>query len=95
MSTITLSVDEAGRDLPAVIRRMFKRGEHAVLTEAGRPVAEIMPLVSAGGAKTGAELAAIWANHPRLPMDEAASLARDLEAARDALNRPPSSPTWE
>ena len=95
MSTITLTVDEAARDLPAVIRRMFKRGEHAVLTEAGRPVAEIVPLASAGGAKTGAELAAIWASRTRLPAEEAESFARDVEVARNTLNRPPVPPPWE
>ena len=89
MSTITLTVDEAARDLLAVIRRRSKLGEHAVLTEAGRPVAEIMPLASAGGAKTGAELAAIWARHTRLPTEEAESFARDVEEARNTLNRPP------
>ena len=95
MSTITLTVDEAARDLPAVIRRMVKRGEHAVLTEAGRPVAEMVPLASAGGAMTGAELATIWANRPRLPTEEAESFAGDVEEARNALNRPPVAPPWE
>jgi antitoxin (DNA-binding transcriptional repressor) of toxin-antitoxin stability system len=85
MSTITLTVDEAARDLPAVIRRMSKQGEHAVLTEAGRPVAEIVPPASGGGAKTGAELAAIWARHPRLPTEEAESFAHDVEEARNTL----------
>ena len=95
MSTITLTVDEAARDLPAVIRRMFKRGEHAVLTEAGQPVAEMVPLTSGRSAKTGAELAAIWAGRTRLPTEEAASFARDVEEARNTLNRPPVSPPWE
>ena len=95
MSTITLTVAEAARDLPAVIRRMFKQGEHAVLTEAGLPVAEIVPLAAAGGAKTGAELSAIWKNRTRLPSEEAGRFAQDVEEARHTLNRPPVPRRWE
>jgi antitoxin (DNA-binding transcriptional repressor) of toxin-antitoxin stability system len=95
MRTITLTVDEAARDLPAVIRRMFNRGEHAVLTDAGRPVAEMVPLASAGGARTGAELAAIWEHRSRLETEEAESYATDVEDGRGTLNRPPVPPRWE
>ena len=56
---------------------------------------EVRPIKSKARAKTGRELAAIWAAKSRLPADEAESFARDIENGRAMLNRPPMSHTWE
>lgn len=55
---------------------------------------EVRP-VATKKAKTGRELAAIWATKSRLPADEAESFARDIENGRTLLNRPPNPPAWE
>lgn len=44
MSTVTLTIEEAARDLSGVIHRAFRQGDRTVLTEAGKPVAEIVPV---------------------------------------------------
>lgn len=56
---------------------------------------EIRPISATHRAKTGRELAAIWADSPRLPADEAANFARDVEAGHTKLNRPPTTRNWE
>ena len=56
---------------------------------------EVRPVAEKHKAKTGRELAAIWATKSRLPADEAESFARDIENGRAVLNRPPTSPAWE
>ncbi|MGH7956310.1 MAG: hypothetical protein ACREH8_04780 [Opitutaceae bacterium] len=56
---------------------------------------EVRPVTSRPRARTGRELAAIWATKPRLPADEAESFARDIEDGRALLNRPPVPPVWE
>jgi len=42
---IQISVDEMKRDLPAFLHRV-ETGETFVLVKAGKPVAEIMPIIS-------------------------------------------------
>ncbi len=54
---------------------------------------EVRPIIAKPPAATGRELAAIWAGNPRLPIDEAEDFARDVEAGRALLNRPPGSRT--
>jgi hypothetical protein len=56
---------------------------------------EVRPLAAKRRAKTGRELAVIWATRSRLPADEAESFARDIENGQALLNRPPISPKWE
>jgi hypothetical protein len=55
---------------------------------------EVRP-VAKPKARTGRELAAIWAAKPRLPAEEAESFSRDVEDGRHRMNRPPASPAWE
>jgi hypothetical protein len=53
---------------------------------------EVRPVTSQK-AKTGRELAAIWATKPRLSPEEAESFAHDIEEAR--RNLPPlKAPSW-
>lgn len=66
---------------------------HANLLE-GEEV-EVRPVAGGGRPKTGRELAAIWASKSRLPLDEADAFARDVEAGRIVMNRPPRSPDRE
>ena len=56
---------------------------------------EVRPIAAKRRARTGRELALIWATSPRLPVDEAESFARDIENDGALLNRPPSSRAWE
>lgn len=54
---------------------------------------EVRPVATQRRAKTGRELAAIWATKPRLSPEEAESFARDIEEAR--RNLPPlKAPDW-
>ena len=50
MDTVTVSLDEAARDLPSIIRALRANGNRVVLTDAGERLAEIAPVV--GGPNT-------------------------------------------
>ena len=56
---------------------------------------EVRRVASKSRARTGRELAALWATKPRLPSDEAESFARDIENGRATLNQHPASRAWE
>ena len=56
---------------------------------------EVRPVAGKRRAKTGRELAIIWAATPRLSADEAESFTREVENGRARLNRPPVPPVWE
>ena len=88
----TLTVTEAARDLPGVIRRIVRDGDSALLTDDGRPVARLLS-VTPTTAPTGRELADAWRAAPHLPAEEAEAFAADLEAARTALL--PLRSSWE
>ena len=49
-----MTIEEAARDLRRVIQRIFRNGDNAIITEAGEPIAEIVP---ARATKTDFELA--------------------------------------
>ena len=89
----TISVTEAARNFSDVVNRARHRGEHFVLTKGGTPVAELRPIAGAR-LVTGRELAKRFKTAPLLGADEAASLGRDLDEARDALGGPGAGP-WE
>jgi prevent-host-death family protein len=91
MKELTLSVTEAARSFSDLINRVRYRGESAVLTKNGRAVARIVPPGSP--TITGAELAKLWKDRPRLSPKEAETFARDLEEGRKFF-KPYVSP-WE
>ncbi len=80
----TLTVTEASRNFSDVISRTFYRHETTVLLKGGKPVARIVPVVSA--TITGGELAALWADLPHLDASDAFAL--ELESASRSLPAP-------
>lgn len=87
----SITVSEAARGFSDLINRVHYRSESALITKGGKPVAKIIPVDA--GAKTGAELAVIWASLPHLTPAAANALATDLFDARRAL--PAAKGKWE
>jgi antitoxin (DNA-binding transcriptional repressor) of toxin-antitoxin stability system len=83
----TLTVTEAARNFSDFISRVHYRGERTLLLKGGRPMVEVIP---ARQAKTGGELAALWAKSYHLSPDEAEAFGHDLEDARRRLPLPQS-----
>ena len=78
----TLTVTEVARHFAEYINRVAYRGECFVLVRGNKPIAELRP-VPAG--KRLADLPTLFATLPHLSPTEAAQLADDLTAAREAL----------
>jgi prevent-host-death family protein len=88
---LTLTVTEAARGFSDLINRVHYRGESAVLTKNGRPVARVVP--TGPPPITGAELAKDWKQKPSLSLKNAETFARDIEGGRRFF-KPYVSP-WE
>ncbi len=88
----TLTVTEMARSFAEYINRVAYRGESFVLTKGNKPVAEIRPLPV--GRKLS-ELPALMASLPRLTPEEAEAFGKDIDEAREALNRIPIRDPWE
>jgi len=80
MSQTAISVTEAAKNFLRVVEEVERKGEPAVLTREGRPVATLNPVP--GAARTCAELAMRWRELERLPVDEASAFADDLQVGR-------------
>lgn len=80
MKEQTLSVTEAARGFSDLVNRVRYRGESAVLTKNGRPVARLVPVEPPP--ITGAELAKRWKPGSFLTPKEAEDFARDIEEGR-------------
>ena len=91
MSGTAISVTEAAKDFLSVLELVEREGRPAVLVRDGRPVATLNPVPSA--ALTCAELAERWSGLDRLPPEEAAAFAEDIEKARTTL--PPLKSAWD
>jgi antitoxin (DNA-binding transcriptional repressor) of toxin-antitoxin stability system len=78
----TLTVTEVARHFAEYINRVAYRGECFVLVRGNKPIAELRPLPA--GTRL-AELPALCASLPHLSPTDAAQLAVDLTAAREAL----------
>jgi antitoxin (DNA-binding transcriptional repressor) of toxin-antitoxin stability system len=91
MSDIAIPVADAARDFLGLLDRVVRDHESAVLLRDGRPVATLSPLPRA--ALTCAELAERWPRLKKLPDDEAATFADDIERARTSL--PPLKASWD
>lgn len=82
----TFTVTEAARNFSDLINRIVYRGEVAILTRNGRPVARILP---EGPRKpTGRDLAEFWRDRLPILRGEADSFAGDLDEIRREGNRP-------
>lgn len=88
----TLTVTEMARSFADYINRVAYRGEHFVLTRGNKPIAELRP-VKRG--ITGHELVEIFKNGPHLDPDDVEQFARDVEEAREELNRIGVRDPWE
>lgn len=91
MSDRTLTVSEAQRELPALVERVRRDGESALLVQDGVVVARLVP--AEPRRLTGAELAEIWERLPHLSREEADALAADIEQARHEM--PSVRDPWE
>jgi antitoxin (DNA-binding transcriptional repressor) of toxin-antitoxin stability system len=84
MMSQTLTVTEIARHFAEYINRVAYRGECFILMRGNKPIAELRPLPAG---KRLADLPALYASLPHLSPSEAAQLADDLTAAREALAR--------
>ena len=91
MSEIAISAVDAAKDFPRLIERLENHHESAVIVRDGHPVARLVPWKQP--AAGGEELADRWAQHDRLPPEEAEAFARDLESARTSLT--PLRAAWD
>ncbi len=78
----TISVTEAARNFADIVSRVFYRGERFVLERGGRPVARLIPVPRGG--RLG-DLPGILEGIPRLSVEEAEAMGRDMNEARDSL----------
>ena len=89
----TVTVTEAVRGFSGLIDRVVHRGEVAILTRNGKPVARITP--ERVRRTTGRELAEFWRNRIPMSLGEADSFAKDLAEIRSSGNRPQRDPWME
>lgn len=86
----TVTVSEAVRGISVLIDRVVGRGEIAILTRNGKPVARITP--ERVRRTTGHEMAEFWKNRIPMPPGEAEEFAKDLAEIRRSGNRPQRDP---
>jgi len=88
-------VTEASRHFSELINRVHYRGESAVLSKGGKPVAKVLP---AHKPRTGRDLASIWGRLPHLSVEEAEAFGRDVARRLNFLRSPDQttmmSDTW-
>jgi antitoxin (DNA-binding transcriptional repressor) of toxin-antitoxin stability system len=92
MPAQALTTTEAARHFAEYINRVAYRGESFVLIRGNKPVAELRPLPQG---KRLSELPDLIASLPRLTQAEAADFLKDLEEAREELNRIEVRDPWE
>jgi prevent-host-death family protein len=86
-----LTVTEAARGFSDLVNRVRYRGETAVLTKNGQPVARLVPI--GPPPITGSEFAKLWKPGSFLTPAEADDFARDIEKGR-RIFKPYVSP-WD
>ena len=88
----TISVTEAARNFADIVSRVFYRGERFVLERGGRPVARLVPVPRGG--RLG-DLPGLLEAVPRLSIQEAEALGRDVHEAKDSLPELSDADPWE
>ncbi len=88
----TLTVTEMARKFAEYINRVTYRGESFILTKGNKPVAEIRPLKKG---LTGAELLEVFKSLPHLTPEEAEDFGRDIDKAREEMNKLPVRDPWD
>ena len=91
MAGIEISVTEAARGFSDCVNRVAYRGETFRLRRGGRAVAELRP--AAAGLRLG-DLPGLLAGAPRLGVEDARTFVRDIERARNTLNRKGLRDPW-
>ncbi|HMP76471.1 MAG TPA: antitoxin [Kiritimatiellia bacterium] len=91
MTTNVLSVTEAVRNFSEYVNRVAYRHESFVLRKGNKDVAELRP-VPAG--RLLGDLPSILRTLPQLGHDDAEAFARDVDHAREALQRSPLGDPW-
>ena len=91
-----LTVTELSRNLADYVNRVFYKGESFILTRGNKRVAEIRPVEREfPNGLTGKQLIEVFRSLPHLTPDEAEDFGRDIDRARDELNRSPIKDPWE
>jgi len=90
MAPKEITVTEASRNFAELINRVHYQGGSTVLFKGGKPMVKIIPVRRA---KTGAELAAVWAKGPILSAAEAESFEHDMNESRRRLG--PLTSQWD
>lgn len=90
MNETVLTIEDAARTLADVVERVRTRGEAALLTKSGEPVARIIPVA---GARSTEELIAFLRRWRREHPEPDEQFAEAVEEGRKAI-RPPHDP-WE
>ena len=88
----TISVTEAARNFADIVSRVFYRGERFVLERGGRPVARLIPVPRGG--RLG-DLPGLLDAVPRLSIEEAEALGRDVREARESFPELRKEDPWE
>jgi hypothetical protein len=86
-----VSVTEFVRNFADLINRVSYRGERLRLMRGRKVVAEVRPVATPG--KLG-DLVELLDSLPRMSPPDATSLAEDVAAAREELNRQPAQDRW-
>ncbi len=88
----TISVTEAARNFADIVSRVFYRGERFVLERGGKPVARLIPVPRGG--RLG-DLPGLLEAVPRLSIEDAEALGRDVHEARESLPELSDEDPWE
>ncbi|MBM4039798.1 MAG: hypothetical protein FJ290_14920 [Planctomycetes bacterium] len=88
----TVTVDEFARDAAGYISQAVHGGEHVLLKLGSDVVAELRPVRRE---RTLAELPALFDAMPRLSPEEVDSLEKDINEARERLNKLGVRDPWE
>jgi antitoxin (DNA-binding transcriptional repressor) of toxin-antitoxin stability system len=87
-----LKVSEAARNFSEYLYRVVRHGEHFVLVQDRKAVAELRPVAPRQRLR---DLPALLASLPLLSPEDAASFEADLEEARTELGQIPIQTPWE
>ncbi|MBM4035832.1 MAG: hypothetical protein FJ291_29175 [Planctomycetes bacterium] len=88
----TVTEDELARGLPGYIADVADRGEHVFLKRGADVIAELRPVRRQ---RTLAELPALFDALPRLSPEEVDSLEKDINEARERLDKLGVRDPWE
>jgi len=80
---------EMAANFSEYIDRVANCGERFILTRGNKPIAEIRPL------QAGQKLSELFASLPHLSPEDAEAFGRDIDEAREEMNKIPIRDPWE